>query len=135
MEEILKTLATKSEVLAVRDDVLAVMNDVQAVKSDVLAVKHDVQAVKNDVLEIRTDLHTLERGVDERFDSMDRKMKEYFEESKRFMGMLHEDMRHQFKTALEILEPLAPRVTSYELRIQALEEDVAILKVEVRARR
>jgi hypothetical protein len=63
VEQILPTLATKPELLAVKQDVLATQRDVLAVKEDVLAVKKDVLAVKADVLAVKQDVLAVKADV------------------------------------------------------------------------
>lgn len=111
------------------------MNDLTlpASKRELIEVKQELfDRLDSYVTKVEFENHS--RMVENRFDTMDRKIDERFEEAKRFMGVLHEDMRHNFQLALEILAPLAPRMTDHEQRLQNLEEQVSIVKAAIRIR-
>lgn len=52
----------------------------------------------------------------------------YNEDTKCQIGVLFEEMKHQFHVVLEALEPLPHRVANHESRIQRLEDEVTVLK-------
>ena len=60
-------------------DLASVKSDLASVKSDLASVKSDIATVKSDIAAVRSDLANFKLDVDERFESMERRLKDHIE--------------------------------------------------------
>ncbi|MFH1262690.1 MAG: hypothetical protein V1495_04505 [Pseudomonadota bacterium] len=63
---------------------------------------------------------------------LEQKIEQRYEDAKRYMGVLHEELRSQIGLVLEQLTPPVGGYENFEQRLTSVETDVAVLKLSVR---
>lgn len=105
---------------------------------DDVAMKSDIRRVENRMgrFDKRMD------GFDKRMDRFEKKtergfvkvrleMREGFDDAKRYMGILHEDLSHKIDLLLEGREPAIDKLENHESRILRIEERLPVLEAAV----
>jgi len=100
----------------------------RATKSDLKDLKG---AFKMDLADFRSDFSKRSEQIDRRFGQMQTEMRTLHEESKRFMGALYEQARHDLQASLEFATDLPLKIDDHERRIKHFEEEVPVIKAAV----
>lgn len=97
-------------------------------------IRTSENGIRTDLSKLEIKIETVRTDLSKRMDRIEQKIENTNQETRRFMGILHEETLHKLDLVLEGFQPFTEKVENHGRQIENLENRVTVIEMIVKSK-